>query len=83
MLNVFGWLRSQARTAVLGGVSDALGEIATADAPADLDALRKMRAASGHGLKALPAAPVLAPAGAPAADAEPELPEPAQGKRGK
>lgn len=56
MLNVFGWLRSQARAAVLGGVSDALGELATDDKPADLEQLRKLLADAGGGAKALPAA---------------------------
>jgi len=48
MFNVFGFLRSQAGAAVLGGISDALAEVSTDDAPADLDALRKRLAAAGE-----------------------------------
>lgn len=55
MLNVFGWLRSQARQAVLGGISDALAEVATEEQPANLDQLRVMLAAAGSGAKALSA----------------------------
>lgn len=56
MFNVFGFLRRQARDAVLGGVSDALAEVATDEKPADLDGLRKMLADAGSGTRALPAA---------------------------
>jgi hypothetical protein len=53
MFNVFGYLRSQAKAAVLGGISDALAEVATDEQPADLDGLRKMLAERA---KALPPA---------------------------
>lgn len=69
MFNVFGFLRSQARAAVLGGISDALAEVATDDAPADLEELRKLLADAGSGAKALAAA-------------ETES-EPVKGKKGK
>lgn len=75
--NVFGWLRSQARTAVLGGISDALAEVATDAHPADLDQLRKLLATATaneneNESKALPPAP----------EPEPE-PEPAKGRKGR
>jgi len=45
VLNIFGYLRNQARQAVLGGIAGARAEVATDDKPADRDALRKMLAA--------------------------------------
>jgi hypothetical protein len=56
-LNIFGWLRSQAKAAVLGGISDALAEVQADDKPADLDALRARLAAAAGDVKALPPKP--------------------------
>ncbi len=56
MFNVFGYLRNQARQAVLGGIGDALADVATDDKPADLEALRKMLADSSTRQLAAPVA---------------------------
>lgn len=63
MIDIFGWLRRKAHDAVLGGIADAVQEIAPGDAPPDLAGLRALLA--GADLKALTA-------GAPAeAEVEP------------
>ncbi|MFO0821654.1 MAG: hypothetical protein U0792_00680 [Gemmataceae bacterium] len=55
MFDVFGWLRRKAHDAVLGGIADAVAEIAPGEtAPADLDGLRRMLATAD--VKALAAA---------------------------
>lgn len=54
MIDIFGWLRKKARDAVLGGIADAVQEVAPGDAPADLDGLRALLARSD--VKALAAA---------------------------
>ncbi len=44
-IDVFGWLRRKAHDAVLGGISDAVQEIAPGEsAPADLEGLRRVLA---------------------------------------
>jgi len=44
-IDVFGWLRRKAHDAVIGGIADAMQEIAPGEsAPADLDGLRRMLA---------------------------------------
>jgi len=44
-IDVFGWLRRKAHEAVIGGISDAVQEIAPGEsAPADLDGLRRLLA---------------------------------------
>ncbi len=52
MFNVFGYLRKAARDAVLGGVADALTDLAPADPPADLDRLRALLAGEAKALAA-------------------------------
>lgn len=54
MIDVFGWLRRKAKDAVLGGIADAVDQVAAGDGPADLDRLRVLLAAPEP--KALPAA---------------------------
>ncbi|VTT97605.1 unnamed protein product [Gemmataceae bacterium] len=70
MFDVFGWLRKKARDAVLGGIADAVQEVAPGDAPADLDGLRALLARTD------------ARALAPATDPAPE-PEPAARRKAK
>ena len=60
MIDVFGWLRKKARDAVLGGIADAVQEVAPGDAPPDLDGLRALLARAD--LKALAADPDPEPA---------------------
>jgi len=44
-IDIFGWLRRKAHDAVLGGISDAMLEVAPGEtAPPDLDGLRRMLA---------------------------------------
>lgn len=52
MFDLFGWLRRKAREAVLGGIADAVQEVAAGE-PADLEKLRALLASE---VKALPAA---------------------------
>lgn len=44
MLDIFGWLRRKAREAVLGGISEAVEQVAAGDVPPDLDKLRDLLA---------------------------------------
>lgn len=67
MFNVFGWLRSAAKNAVLGGIADAVQEIDQGGAAPDLDRLRAVLASAET--KQLPAPAVAG-----------EEPEPAKGK---
>jgi len=47
MFDIFGYLRRRAHDAVIGGVADAMQEIAPGEsAPADLDVLRRMLSTS-------------------------------------
>jgi hypothetical protein len=60
VFDLFGWLRRKAREAVLGGIADAVQEVAVGEAAggADLEKLRAILAATGGGVaevKALPA----------------------------
>lgn len=54
MLDIFGWLRRKAHDAVLGGIADAVHEVAAGE-PADLERLRSLLAAP-EAKAALPAA---------------------------
>lgn len=53
-MDLFGWLRRRVKSAVLGGIADAVAEIEAGDASADLDKLRAVLANADA--KALPAA---------------------------
>lgn len=66
MFDIFGYLRRRAHDAVIGGVADAMQEIAPGEqAPTDLDGLRRMLATAD--VKALAAS---APTSEPAAEPE-------------
>lgn len=53
MFDIFGWIRRKTREAVLGGIADAVQEVAPGEqAPADLEGLRRLVAAVD--VKALP-----------------------------
>ena len=54
MFDVFGWLRRKAKDAVLGGVADAVEQVAAGDGPPDLEKLRAILATAE--VKALPPA---------------------------
>lgn len=70
MLDLFGWLRRRVKDSVLGGIADAVQEVAPGEqAPADLEGLRRLVAATD--VKALAAA------------AEEEEDEPKRKARGK
>lgn len=46
-MDIFGWIRRKAHDAVMGGISDAMLEIAPGESPpANLDGLRAMLAAT-------------------------------------
>ncbi len=57
-------MRAQSKAAVLGGVADALADLAPNDQPADLDRLRALLAGEAKALAAAPTDP------APAAEPE-------------
>jgi hypothetical protein len=63
VFDIFGWLRKKAHDAVIGGIADAVQEVAPGDAPADLDGLRALLARTDVG--------ALASAGDPAPEPEP------------
>ncbi|WP_439625958.1 hypothetical protein [Gemmata sp.] len=69
MFDVFGWLRRKAHDAVIGGIADAVQEVAPGDAaPADLDGLRALLArADVRALAAAASEPAAAPEPEPAA----------------
>lgn len=67
MFDVFGYLRRKAHDAVIGGIADAVQEVAPGEtAPTDLDGLRALLARSD--VKAIAAARAL---DTPAAEPEP------------
>ncbi len=53
-IDIFGWLRRKAHDAVIGGIADAVQEVAPGEsAPADLEGLRRLLATAA--VKALAA----------------------------